>query len=336
MGADSLKEWTDEGRIDVTAALIKVRIQSIRYEATDVLSFNLRPLEGPLPFWTAGSHIDVHLPNGLVRSYSLSGTDGRADEYRLTVQRDPATRGGSKQMHDDLRVGQILEISTPRNNFELNEAARYSVFLAGGIGVTPFLPMAARLNALGRSWKLFYCVRTPDRAAHLEEFASLAAAGAGEVETVFDGLPGGQMLDLGATLRALPADAHAYCCGPEGMLNAYRGAAAETLPDGQIHFEYFAAHVEAAADAAYVVTLAKSGKQVEVKVGETLLNAIRDAGVDVPSSCEEGVCGACETRVLSGTPDHRDMILSDRERAESKTMMICCSGSKTPQLVLDL
>jgi ferredoxin-NADP reductase len=313
----------------------KVRLQSIRYEAVDIVSLRLRSFDGELPVWTPGSHVDVHLPNGMVRSYSLSNLKVGDEEYRLTVLRDPATRGGSKAMHDDLSVGQILEISQPRNNFPLCESAVGTVFIAGGIGVTPFLPMAQRLNDVRRPWTMYYSVRTPDRAAHLDELQTVAASPQGRLEVNFDGQPGGEMLDLRALLDSLPRDTHVYCCGPEGMLSAYRVAAIESLPPEQVHFEYFCANVDAAAGG-YMVSLAKSGKEVRVNQGETLLKALQAVGIDVSYSCEQGVCGACKTRVLSGTPDHRDMILSDREYAEGKTMMICCSGSKSDRLVLDL
>jgi vanillate O-demethylase ferredoxin subunit len=238
-------------------------------------------------------------------------------------------------MHDELRVGQVLEISQPRNNFPLCESAVNTVFIAGGIGVTPFLSMAQRLNEIRRPWTMYYSVRTPDRAAHLDELQTVAAAAQGHLEMNFGGLPGGQRLDLSALLSSLSRDSHVYCCGPEGMLNAYRAAAGEVLPAGQVHFEYFGATVDAAAGG-YIVSLAKSGKEVRVNEGESLLRAVLAAGVKVNYSCEQGVCGACETRVLSGTPDHRDMILLDQERSEGKTMMICCSGSKSERLVLDL
>jgi len=319
----------------MNSTLLKVRVQGIRYEAVDIISLGLRTLEGELPVWTPGSHVDVHLANGLVRSYSLSNLKTGDEEYRLTVQRDPATRGGSKSMHDNLRVGQVLEISPPRNNFPLCESAVGTVFIAGGIGVTPFLSMAQRLNEIRRPWTMYYSVRSPDRAAHLDELQTVAAAAQGRFEMNFDGLPGGKMLDLRALLDSLSRDTHVYCCGPEGMLNAYRAAAAEVFPSEQVHYEYFSVTVDAAAGG-YIVSLARSGKEVRVNEGETLLKALLAAGVKVPYSCEEGVCGACETRVLSGTPDHRDMILSDREHAEGKTMMICCSGSKSERLVIDL
>lgn len=311
-------------------------MQLIQFEGSDVLSFHLKGLEGDLPSWTPGAHIDVHLPNGMVRSYSLSNVEAGQDMYRITVQRDPNSRGGSTAMHEQIRCGQVLQISPPRNNFPLEERSDSSVFIAGGIGVTPFLPMLSRLNKLACRWTLYYSVRTPDRAAHLEELQSLAAQGCGTVEMNFDGLPGGQMLNLRGLIAGVPMSGHVYCCGPEGMLNAFRANAQARLPEAQVHFEYFSSHVVAAATGGFTVTLAKSGREVHVKPGKTILHALRESGIEVAYSCEEGVCGACETRVLNGKPDHRDMILSERERLESKTMMICCSGSLSDRLVLDL
>lgn len=318
-------------------SLIKARIVAIRYEARDVLSYVLAPLSPtqPLPAYTPGAHIDVHLTGALMRTYSLSNGRGDTGLYRLTVQKDPKSRGGSIYMHDNLRAGQEVEISTPRNNFELCEDAPLSVFIAGGIGVTPFIPMMARLNALGRRWRLHYCVRTRERAAFIEEIEQLTAAGHGEAVFNFDEEPGGSLLDLNALIGALPEGAHVYCCGPTGMLHAYQKAA-EGLPSERVHFEYFSSDVKAASEGGFTVVLQKTGSEVFVKSGETILQAIRSAGVFVDSSCEEGICGACETKVISGTPDHRDMILSERERTESKSMMICCSGCKSERLVLDL
>jgi vanillate O-demethylase ferredoxin subunit len=309
----------------------------MRYEAEDVLSFVFQPLERPrIESIDPGSHVDVHLPNGLMRSYSLSNGPGHQDGYRLTVARDPASRGGSTFMHDSLKVGQILELSDPRNNFDLACDAAMSVFFAGGIGITPFVPMLSRLNDLGRSWRLHYCVRTRARAALLRELEALAAAGAGELLPNYDEDPSG-MLDLEKALAEIPADAHVYCCGPTAMLTAFR-AVAQTLgiPSACVHFEYFSSEVETATEGGFTIVLNKTGGEILVQPGQTILHALTEHGLNVPYSCEEGICGACETRVLDGTPDHRDMILSDTEREESKTMMICCSGSKSPRLVLDL
>lgn len=318
-------------------SLIKARIVAIRYEARDVLSYVLAPLspEKTLPAYAPGAHVDVHLSGALMRSYSLSNGADDAGLYRLTVQRDPKSRGGSIYMHDNLRAGQEIEISPPRNNFELCEDAPLSVFIAGGIGVTPFIPMMTRLNELGRRWRLHYCVRTRERAAFVSEIEKLVAAGQGEARFNFDEEPGGSMLDLDQVIADLPEGAHTYCCGPSGMLHAYQKAAAN-LPLERVHFEYFSSDVKAASEGGFTVVLQKSGQEVFVKSGETIMQAVRAAGVHVDSSCEEGICGACETRVISGEPDHRDMILSERERAESKTMMICCSGCKSERLVLDL
>ncbi|HWK50431.1 MAG TPA: PDR/VanB family oxidoreductase [Steroidobacter sp.] len=321
----------------VDASLLKARIVAIRYEARDVLSYVLAPLspDRTLPAYTPGAHVDVHLNGALMRSYSLSNGLCDAGCYRLTVQRDPKSRGGSIYMHENLRPGQEIEISPPRNNFELCEDASLSVFIAGGIGVTPFIPMMARLNEVGRRWRLHYCVRTRERAAFIEEIDKLVAAGQGEARFNFDEEPGAALLDLDKVIAELPEGAHTYCCGPTGMLHAYQKAAAGLLSE-RVHFEFFSSDVKAAAEGGFTVVLQQSGREVFVKSGETIMQAVRSAGVFVDSSCEEGICGACETRVISGEPDHRDMILSERERAEGKTMMICCSGCKSDRLVLDL
>lgn len=317
--------------------LFPARLIAVRYEATDVLSFLLRPLTDELSLKIdPGSHVDVHLPNDMMRSYSLSNGAGHTEDYRLTVSRDPNSRGGSAFMHDSLRVGQILQISKPRNNFCLAENAPMSVFISGGIGITPFIPMITRLNALGRPWRIHYCVRTRDRAALLGELEALAATGSGELCTNFDEDPAG-ILDLDATMRLVPPDAHVYCCGPTGMLNAFRtGAASAGISDERVHFEYFSSDVQGATEGGFTVVLRKSGKEIVVEPGQSILAAVTALGLNVPYSCEEGICGACETPVIEGKPDHRDMILSDAEREESKTMMICCSGSKSERLILDL
>jgi ferredoxin-NADP reductase len=316
--------------------LLKTRIVAIRYEAVDIVSFVLAPIGAePLPAFEPGSHVDVHLTGALMRSYSLSNGTGDVGRYRLTIQKDPKSRGGSVYMHENLSPGQEFEISTPRNNFPLVENSPASILIAGGIGITPFLPMITRLNARGSRWRLYYCVRRRERATFIEELQQLAARGVGEVVFNFDEEPGGAVLDLADIIRRLPPDAHVYCCGPTGMLDAYREAA-KALPPERVHYEYFSSDVKAAAEGGFTVVLQKSGREIHVKTGETILSALRNAGVDVPSACEEGICGACETKVISGHPDHRDRILDERERAEGNKMMICCSGSKSDRLVLEL
>lgn len=318
--------------------LFPVRIVEMRYEATDILSYLLRSLDGSdLAAVEPGAHVDVHLAADLVRSYSLSNGAGEDGAYRLTVARDANGKGGSIHMHDKLRVGQIIEISEPRNNFVLAEEAPFSLFLAGGIGVTPFVPMVRRLNALGRAWRLHYAVRAPDRAALLDELQALSREGEGELLPNYDEVDGGRMLDIPALIAEAPVGAHLYCCGPAGMLDAFRKSAeAAGVPSSQIHFEYFGSNVASATAGGFTVVLARSGVEVPIPAGQSILHAVNNAGANVPFSCEEGVCGACETRVIEGLPDHRDMILTDAERADSKTMMICCSGAKSNRLVLDL
>lgn len=320
----------------MTEPLFPVRIVAIEFEAENVLSFTLQPIDSaPLEGIDPGSHVDVHLPNGMMRSYSLSNGPGHKRGYRLTVARDPKSRGGSTYVHDKLRVGQIIEISKPRNNFPLAEQASMSVFIAGGIGVTPFIPMIARLNEIGQPWRMHYCVRSRDRAALVEEIKQLAAAGSGELIPNYDDTDG--ILDLAGKLASLRTDMHVYCCGPIPMLDAFRSCAqAAGFASDHVHFEYFSTDVQSATDGGFVVVLNKSGTDITVQPGQTILRALLDHGVDIPSSCEEGVCGACETRVIEGLPDHRDMILTAQERQENKTMMVCCSGSKSARLVLDL
>lgn len=320
----------------MTEPLYPARIVAIEYEAEEILSFTLQPI-GDHPTYDVdpGSHVDVHLPNGMMRSYSLSNGRDQRRGLRLTVARDANSRGGSTYMHDALRAGQVIEISAPRNNFALAQQAPLSVFIAGGIGVTPFIPMMVRLNQLGRRWRIHYCVRDRSRAALIGEIEQLASDGLGELLPNYDDTDG--ILDLAGTLSTLERNAHVYCCGPAGMLDAFRGVTAATgISPDQVHFEYFNADVESATEGGFVVVLNKSGQEIPVQAGETILQALIKSGLDIPYSCEEGVCGACETRVINGEPDHRDMVLTDQEREASKTMMICCSGSKSARLVLDL
>lgn len=302
-----------------------------------MFSFTLASPDGAaLPSFEPGSHVDVQLPNGLMRSYSLSN-GGEAGRYRITVARDANSSGGSAYLAEQLRPGTTIEIGAPRNNFPLFETAPLSIFIAGGIGVTPFVPMAARLNALGRRWRLHYCVRTHDRAALLDELQALAQMGFGEIVMNYDHEPGGVVLDLNTVISAMGPDDHVYCCGPTGMLDAFRKVCGELgLQDARVHFEYFKSNVQSAAEGGFQLVLARTGKTVQVEEGKTILETLLALGIDVPYSCEEGVCGACETRVLAGEPDHRDLILSDDERKANRTMMVCCSGSKSASLTLDI
>ena len=308
---------------------LKVRVKSATWEAPGILSYELRALDGgELPAFTAGAHVDLSLPGGLVRSYSLINPQSERHRYVIAVQKDRASRGGSKWVHDSVRPGDVLTLDGPRNNFSLNEAAPHSIFIAGGIGITPILSMTERLSSLGRPWELVYCARTRAAAAFVERLK-------GAVRFNFDEEPGGKVLDIAQVVSAAPADAHLYCCGPNGMLAAFEAATAG-LPRERVHVEYFTAKEAPATEGGFTVVLAKSRREFTVPPGKTILETLLDAGLDVAYSCREGVCGTCETKVLEGTPDHRDLILTEEEQASGGTMMICCSGSRTARLILDL
>lgn len=311
---------------------LRVRVKAATWEAPQVTSFELRPLDGgELPAFTAGAHIDLRLGNGLARSYSLTNSQDERHRYVIGVQKDRASRGGSKWVHENLRVGDIVTIDGPRNNFALDEAAGQSILIAGGIGITPILCMLRRLASLGRDWRLLYCARRRADAAFVDELAAFGA----EVTFNFDEEPGGRMLDIAGVVCDAAPGAHLYCCGPAPMLAAFEAATAE-LPRARVHVEYFGAQEAPAAAGGLKVVLARSGREFVVPEGKTILETLLDAGLDVAHSCTQGVCGACETKVLDGVPDHRDLVLTEAERASGTTMMICCSGAKTERLVLDL
>jgi ferredoxin-NADP reductase len=312
-------------------------IHTIRFEADDVISIELRPVRGgePFPGFDAGAHIDLHLPNGMIRNYSLCNASEERGRYVIGVLRDRASRGGSRCVHEQLRVGMRLPISAPRNNFPLREEAAHSVLIAGGIGITPILCMARRLKALGRSFEVMYFARSRESAAFVAELDALGV----QTHFHFDSEKGGPP-DLRALLHKRAADAgtHYYACGPTVMLDAFEKLCAE-FGHENAHIERFAAvEVAASADArtTYTVELRKSGRVITITPEKSLLNTLLDAGVNVDYSCSEGVCGTCETRVLAGEPDHRDSVLSAKERAENKAMMICVSGCKSATLALDL
>lgn len=304
----------------------------MRLEAAGVVSVELRAQNGAiLPAFEAGSHIDLHLPNDLVRSYSLFNAPEERHRYVVAVLSDRNSRGGSRFVHEQLRVGSTLKISPPRNNFGLDEHAIHTVLLAGGIGVTPIFCMYNRLLDIGRPVEMIYCARSRKEAAFVDELSASK-----QVRVLFDEEQGGPP-DLRALLEGRPSDTHFYCCGPTAMLGAFE-AACRDLGYGHIHIERFKAVVDVASAQAggYRAELARSGKTIDVPLGVTLLDALIAAGVDADYSCREGICGACETGVLEGTPEHHDSVLTERERASNKTMMVCVSGCKGDKLVLDI
>jgi ferredoxin-NADP reductase len=316
----------------LTDTQLELRLTAISYGADGIHLFEFRSPDGAcLPTFAAGAHIDIHLSNKTIRQYSLCNPQTERDRYVVGVKLDAASRGGSRFMHESLRVGTTLRVSVPRNNFRLAEEAAHSVFVAGGIGVTPIRCMIDRLRRLGRSWELHYGVRRRAEAVFLDDFQ----ADSSRLHLHVDEEAPGVLLDIAGIVEAAPATAHLYCCGPGPMLTAFEAAAA-ARPETHVHVEYFSSSAPVAAAGGFSVRMAKSGRMVAVSPGKTILDALHAAGVDAPFSCGQGVCGACETRVLDGVPDHRDMILSPQEKAANRTMMICCSGSRTPVLVLDI
>lgn len=309
---------------------MRARIRSSRWEAEGILAYRLEPLAGEhFPAFSAGAHIELALAPGLLRSYSLLNDPAERDVYELGIQLDADSRGGSHFVHTQWRVGQVVEISEPRNHFPLVESAARSILIGGGIGITPLLSMAARLQALQRPWELHYAARSRACAPFLDRLAALPA-----VQLTIDDEPDTPRLDLQRLLEAVPEDAHVYCCGPERMLDAYR-AHGQHLGE-RLHFEYFAASTELANGGGYRLQLQRSGRQIAVEAGETMLDALLNAGVDVPFACSGGICGTCRVGVIDGLPDHRDLFLSDAEKAANDSVLVCCSGARSPLLTLDL
>lgn len=312
---------------------IPVLVKSIVYEAEDIRSFDLRPVDGrPLPPFTAGAHITLGLTPGMSRSYSLVNSQEETHRYVITVSRDRASRGGSRYMHDSVKTGDILHVSAPRNHFPLLESAKGTVLIAGGIGITPLWNMARRLHTLGANWNLYYAARSRRAAAFIDDMASLGPEAMQRIHLHFDDEKN-RKIELGELLD-VPQDVHVYCCGPIPMLRAFEAASA-SRPRATVHTEYFSPP-DTTACKAFTVRLARNGAVIAVAEGSSVLDELLSRGIDVPYSCKEGTCGTCETRVLGGTPDHRDVVLNEDERRSNATMMICCSRAHSAELVLDL
>jgi vanillate O-demethylase ferredoxin subunit len=305
-------------------------------EAEDIVSFELAGLDRqPLPPFSAGSHIDVQIREGLVRQYSLCNAPSERHRYLIGVLRDAASRGGSVALHDEIAVGSLLQISAPKNHFPLAHAGRTLLF-AGGIGITPILCMAERLAVDGAQFEMHYCARTPQRTAFRERIAQ--AGFAERVHFHFDSGAAEQKLDAAAAIGAPDPDTHLYVCGPGGFIGHVVDTAQRLgWAPAQVHVEYFgAAAADASGDAAFDVKIAGSGQVVTIPAGQTVVQALAGHGIDIPVSCEQGVCGTCLTRVLEGVPDHRDLYLTDQERAANDQFTPCCSRARSALLVLDI
>lgn len=317
-------------------------VTGVNLEAEGVVSVTLEASDGdPVAEWSPGAHLELVLPSGLVRQYSLCSDPTEKSSYTVAVLREENGRGGSREIHDVGLVGRTLRVNGPRNRFELVDAPSY-LFIAGGIGITPILPMIREVAAKGRTWALLYGGRTKSSMAFVPELEALAAGPNGSVAFVPEDVHG--LLDLAGALSGIGADTEVYCCGPAGLLSAVEREAADLGMADRLHIERFGvdskaleeAKAAAEPDVAFEVELRASGQTVAVGPDDSILETVRSVVPGVPSSCEEGFCGTCETRVIEGDVDHRDQILTDDEKAANTTMFICVSRSRSPKLVLDL
>lgn len=312
---------------------MQLRVRTIAQETEDIRIYELVGREGgPLPPFTAGSHVDVTI-GPFVRQYSLCSDPADADRYAIAVQRARDGRGGSARLHDGVCVGDLVEVSLPRNHFPLIEDARHVVLIAGGIGVTPLLAMAHRLEALGRAYEFHVCTRAAAQTAFvpvLERFTR------GAVRFHHDGGDARRRLDVGALLATVDADAHVYCCGPEGLMRAVEAACGSRRRE-LVHFERFGATppYPGVAPGGFQIVVARSGQRLYVDERRSLLSVLNEAGFDIPSSCETGVCGSCAIRYLAGEPEHRDYLLGDAERRNTLTPCVSRAAAGAC-LVLDL
>lgn len=320
---------TTEGR----NADLRVQVAAKTMTAEGIAGLRLIPIKGALPTFQPGAHIDVHLPNGLVRQYSVINGPGETDHYTIGVKREADSRGGSAAVHDSLKEGDVLAISAPRNNFPLRRDANHTIFVAGGIGVTPLISMARALNAQGLGFEFHYFVQSDDHAAFKREMGEFAAA-----LTLHKGLNPDQTGDMLRQILADPGFArHVYICGPGPMLEAACGIAADQgWDDASVHFEYFANTGEIDDSTAFEIDLARSAVTLSVPAGKSILDVLRESGINMTSSCEQGACGTCRCGVIEGEVNHQDVYLSNAEKAEGKSIMTCVSRAKSGRLILDI
>ncbi len=307
-------------------------------EATDICSFELVSAGGrSLPSFAAGAHVDVHVGNHLVRQYSLCNRPDERDRYMIAVLKDEHSRGGSIAMHELVKEGDTLQISEPKNHFPLAAGARRSVLFAGGIGITPILCMAERLALIEARFDLHYCARERSRMAFMDRIQRSIFGAMTHLH--FDDGPPHQQLDVEAVLGKVELDTHIYVCGPTGFMR-YVLDTAERLhwPEQNVHREFFAAPAapKSEGERRFSVKIASSGEVIIVTGEETIAAALAGHGIEVPLSCEQGVCGTCLTRVLSGIPDHRDSFMTVEEHEKNDSITVCCSRSNSELLVLDV
>lgn len=317
------------------AETLKVKVSRRTEEATGIVGLELLPLDGrDLPVFTPGSHIDLFLPNGLTRQYSLLNDCRERDRYHIAVSKAVNGRGGSQCVHSTLSVDATLKISEPRNNFALQSEHRSFFFVAGGIGITPILSMIRFCEREQFEWRLLYLTRGREFAAFRHE---LEQYGSERVNFHFDD-EAGCHFSFDSLDPVIEAGVPIYCCGPEPVMNAVADFSSRH-PDNPAHFEWFSPPKEAAGSAptqGFTVKLHRSGKVLHVPEDKTILEVLENNGYELSCSCREGMCRTCETGVIDGIPDHRDYVLSRDERAAGRSMMICVSRANSPTLVLDI
>lgn len=315
--------------------MFEVEVIAKTKETDDIDLFRLaRTDDAALPAFSAGAHIDLHLPNDLVRQYSLCNPPHDHHCYEIGVFNDPDSRGGSVTLHESVNVGDRLTISEPRNLFPLEHSATHHLLIAGGIGVTPLLCMAERLAHTNASFHLHYCVKSPSHAAFVKRIEESEFAD--KVTFHFSQTDG--RLDLQTLLTNPDKGTHLYTCGPNNFMDAVLDTAKDKdWGESQLHREYFAASTaETGADSAFEIQIASSGQVIQIPADKSALDVLLDLDIDIPYACESGVCGSCSTRLLSGEPDHRDVYMSPEEHAKNEEYAPCCSRAKSARLVLDI
>lgn len=306
---------------------IDMRVAARRTLTPEIEEFSLSPCDGrPLPSFTPGAHITVATPDGAMRRYSLTNDGAAPKEYVIAVKREPNSRGGSASMHERALEGAVLAIEHPENDFELCEASRY-ILIAGGIGITPIVAMARHLTAQGRPFELIYCTRSPEDTAYLDEALSLPKStvhhDGGDMDEAFD------FWDL----LEKPGREHIFCCGPAGLIEEIKALTGH-WPEGHVHFEDFnPVTVVREDDVPFTVTIAGSGQTIDVPADRSILEAMRDAGIETLSSCESGTCGTCKCQLIAGEVEHRDSVLMEEEK--SGFIMICVSRAQSGNLTID-
>ena len=310
---------------------LPVRVSRISAETPDIRLFELRAGDGAaLPEFSPGAHISVRAPNGTIRKYSLCNDPAERDRYLMAVLREPGGRGGSVSMVEGIKEGDELLVTPPRNDFPLVPSPAGYTFIAGGIGITPILSMMRHLKSSGGPrFKLYYCTRSKEQTAFHADLS--APEFRGQVVMHHDGGELAKALDLWPALEN--PRGHVYCCGPRGLMDAVRDMTGH-WNGSQVHFEAFSeADAHKPDDRAFRVRLARSGTVIDVPADKTILDTIRAAGHEAPSSCESGTCGTCKTALLAGEPDHRDLVLMENERTDN--IMICVSRAQSDEITID-